>query len=479
MRYRVKAVGADARVVDTELDAPSEAEARTLAAGRGLVVLSLARAGRGGGRARFPLLLFNQELLALLRAGIPLAEAVTALSEKETRAPVRSVLSDIVAALREGQPLSRALERAPQAFPDLYIAMIRAAERISSQATPQVIDTATNTASDGITFQPARLISTMTVAIAPGPASMGMASGTMAMSSRCRLSSCSSTVVRVGEGTDQESLSHIFAEHDLNAIPVVDEAGRMKGIVTVDDIVDVVQEEATEDIQKFGGMAALEQPYLQSGLGDMVRKRGVWLTVLLFGQMLTATVIGHFQGQIEKAAVLSIFMPLVISSGGNSGSQASTLVIRAMALGELRAADWWRVVRRELLTGLALGVGMGVIGLLRVVLWPTASSSYGPHYALIGLTVGASLVGALGRLTLVVERAARKIDHLAPPSNGAGFGPVTIDKFSLSLTKRRRGVFLTRSSSMVSWPTLRSRAAILASALSSAVFLSRVDLLKA
>ena len=131
MRYRVKAVGADARVVDTELDAPSEAEARTLAAGRGLVVLSLARAGRGGGRARFPLLLFNQELLALLRAGIPLAEAVTALSEKETRAPVRSVLSDIVAALREGQPLSRALERAPQAFPDLYIAMIRAAERTS------------------------------------------------------------------------------------------------------------------------------------------------------------------------------------------------------------------------------------------------------------------------------------------------------------------------------------------------------------
>ena len=132
MRYRVKAIGSDARVVDTELDAPSEGEARALAIARGLVVLSLTRAGRvGGGRARFPLLLFNQELLALLRAGIPLAEAVAALSEKETRAPVRSVLSDIVAALREGQPLSRALERAPQAFPDLYVAMIRAAERTS------------------------------------------------------------------------------------------------------------------------------------------------------------------------------------------------------------------------------------------------------------------------------------------------------------------------------------------------------------
>ncbi|MHB1374648.1 MAG: type II secretion system F family protein [Thauera sp.] len=131
MRYRVKAVASDARVVETELDAPSETEARSLAAARGLVVLSLARAGRTGARGRFPLLLFNQELLALLRAGIPLAEAVSALSEKETRAPVRSVLSDLVAALREGQPLSRALERAPQAFPDLYVAMIRAAERTS------------------------------------------------------------------------------------------------------------------------------------------------------------------------------------------------------------------------------------------------------------------------------------------------------------------------------------------------------------
>jgi len=202
-------------------------------------------------------------------------------------------------------------------------------------------------------------------------------------------------VVRANDEMDQETLSRLFAEQDLTVIPVVDASGVMKGIVTVDDIVDVVQEEATEDAQKFGGMAALEQPYLESGVGQMVQARGVWLTVLLIGQMLTATVIGYFQGQIEKAAVLSVFMPLVISSGGNSGSQASTLVIRAMALGEIRLRDWWRVLRREILTGALLGVGLGVFGLLRVALWPGASRSYGEHYVLLGFTVGISLIAAV------------------------------------------------------------------------------------
>jgi magnesium transporter len=208
-------------------------------------------------------------------------------------------------------------------------------------------------------------------------------------------------VVRVNDEMDQQTLSRIFAEHDLTVIPVVDAEGRMKGIVTVDDIVDVVQEEATEDAQKFGGMQALDQPYLQSGLPEMVKKRAVWLIVLLFGQMLTATALGHFQGQIEAAVVLTLFMPLVISSGGNSGSQASTLVIRAMALGELRPRDFFRVVRRELLTGLALGLLLGVFGTLRVILWPTASSSYGQYYVLLGFTVGISLVAAVIFGTLV------------------------------------------------------------------------------
>jgi magnesium transporter len=196
-------------------------------------------------------------------------------------------------------------------------------------------------------------------------------------------------VVRVSEDMDQETLTRIFAEHDLSAIPVVDEEGRMKGIVTVDDIVDVVQEEATEDIQKFGGMAALELPYLHVRRRDMIKKRVVWLVVLLFGQMLTVPVIGHFTDQLAIATVLAVFMPLVISSGGNSGSQASTLVIRAMALGELRLADWWRVMSRELLTGLFLGLIVGAIAILRVLVLPGDARG---HDLLLALVVGGSLV---------------------------------------------------------------------------------------
>lgn len=202
-------------------------------------------------------------------------------------------------------------------------------------------------------------------------------------------------VVKAPPDTDQEALSRLFADHDLTIVPIVDDDGVMKGIVTVDDIVDVVQEEATEDAQKFGGMAALEEPYLQATLVENFKKRGVWLTILMLGQMLTASVIGFFQHQIETAVVLALFVPLVISSGGNSGSQASTLVIRAMALGEVRPADVVRVVRRELLTGLALGTFLGMLGILRVVLWPGASDSYTEHYILVGLTIGFSLIGVV------------------------------------------------------------------------------------
>src|SRR5512139_2867016 len=168
-------------------------------------------------------------------------------------------------------------------------------------------------------------------------------------------------VVRVSDETDQETVSRIFAEHDLNVIPVVDADGRMKGIVTVDDIVDVVQEVATEDAQKFGGMAALEVPYLQSSRREMLWKRGLWLVILLVGSTLTASAMGAFQGQIDKEPLLALFIPMIISTGGNSGSQASTLMIRAMALGEVRAADWWLVMRREVSLGVMLG---GVLGLV-------------------------------------------------------------------------------------------------------------------
>ncbi|MGH7681300.1 MAG: magnesium transporter, partial [Candidatus Eiseniibacteriota bacterium] len=158
-------------------------------------------------------------------------------------------------------------------------------------------------------------------------------------------------LVTVPEALDQEELGRLFAAHRLMAFPVVDPEGRMKGIVTLDDIVDVVREEATEDIQKMGGTAALDAPFLRLGAWSMVQKRVGWLAVLFLGESLTATAMGYFEGEIAHAVVLALFVPLVISSGGNSGSQATTLVIRAMALGEVRLRDWWRVMRREIVTG--------------------------------------------------------------------------------------------------------------------------------
>ena len=202
-------------------------------------------------------------------------------------------------------------------------------------------------------------------------------------------------IVAVREETDQEEVGRLLAEHDLMAIPVVDLEGRMKGIVTVDDIVDVVREEATEDIQKIGGTQALEEPYLQVGLGRMIRKRGGWLSALFLGEMLTASAMGYFQEEIARALVLALFVPLIISSGGNSGSQATTLVIRAMAIGEVRLRDWWRVMSREVGAGLALGSLLGVIGLARILLWQWAFHLYGEHYLLVALTVSASLVGVV------------------------------------------------------------------------------------
>ena len=162
--------------------------------------------------------------------------------------------------------------------------------------------------------------------------------------------------VSASEEMDQEALAALFAQHHLLAIPVIDSEGRMKGIVTVDDIMTAVQQEATEDIQKIGGMEALDEPYLQISFGRMISKRAGWLSILFLGEMLTATARGHFEEEIARAVVLALFVPLIISSGGNSGSQAATLVVRALALRELRLRDWWRVVRREIAAGLCLGL---------------------------------------------------------------------------------------------------------------------------
>lgn len=208
-------------------------------------------------------------------------------------------------------------------------------------------------------------------------------------------------LVTVSEDTDQEAVGRLFSEYGLMAIPVVDAERHMKGIVTLDDIVQVVQEEATEDIQKVGGMEALEAPYFKVGLSFMLRKRAGWLLVLFLGEMLTATAMGHFEDEIARAVVLSLFIPLIISSGGNSGSQATTLIIRSLALSEVRLRDWWRVARRELIAGLALGCVLGSVGVARILIWQSLFHLYGEHAVLVALTVGMSLVGVVMYGTLV------------------------------------------------------------------------------
>jgi magnesium transporter len=236
-------------------------------------------------------------------------------------------------------------------------------------------------------------------------------------------------VVTAPESMDQEALSRLFAEHNFLAIPVIDAERHVKGIVTVDDIVDVVQEEATEDIQKIGGMEALDAPYLESGFWSMVRKRAGWLAILFVGEMLTATAMGYFEHEIARAVVLALFVPLIISSGGNSGSQASTLVVRALALGELKLRDWWRVVRRELSAGLALGTILASIGLARILIWQGLFGAYGEHYMLIALTVGGSLIGVVtwgtiagSMLPLLLRRSG-----LDPASASAPFVATLVD----------------------------------------------------
>ena len=196
------------------------------------------------------------------------------------------------------------------------------------------------------------------------------------------------------KATDNREMAvEVFKDTDLIALPVVDKDNVLLGIVTVDDILDVAEEEATEDIQKIGGSEALDEPYMKIPIPKMVRKRATWLIVLFLSEMLTATAMGRFENEIAKAVVLSIFVPLVISSGGNSGSQASTLIIRAMALGEVGLRDWLRVMRREILSGLALGGILGIIGFIRISTWALVFHSYGQYWLLLAFTVGLALIG--------------------------------------------------------------------------------------
>jgi len=252
-------------------------------------------------------------------------------------------------------------------------------------------------------------------------------------------------IVSVTEDMDQEAVSHVFADHDLPAIPVVDAQGRMKGIVTVDDIVDVVEEEATEDIQKFGGVEVLGAPYLDMGFGAMVRKRGGWLAALFIGEMLTATAMAFFEDEIARAVVLAVFLPLIISSGGNSGSQASTLVIRAMALGEVRVRDWWRVAGREVTTGLALGVLLATIGFVRILVWQRIGHMYGEHYLRVALTMSVSLVGVVTVGTLAGSMLPFLLRRfgLDPASASAPFVATLVDVTGLVIYFAVGSVFLS------------------------------------
>jgi magnesium transporter len=209
-------------------------------------------------------------------------------------------------------------------------------------------------------------------------------------------------IVTVPATADREEVAQLTSDYGLAAVPVVDEERRLIGVVTVDDVIQAIQEEQTEDVQKFGGLDALEEPYLQSSFWDLLRKRTPWLLILFVGQMFTAAAMGFFEDEILSAVVLSLFIPLIISSGGNSGSQATSLIIRAMALQEVDNRDWLRVMRRELGLGLALGTMLGVVGVLRVMLWQWMGLyPFGEHYLLLAATVGTTVVGVVlfGTLT--------------------------------------------------------------------------------
>lgn len=194
---------------------------------------------------------------------------------------------------------------------------------------------------------------------------------------------------------DRKSAVAVFRKYDRVALPVVDGDGRLAGIVTLDDVLDVADQAATEELQRFGGLEALDVAYMSTPLPVMIRKRASWLVILFVGELFTATAMGFFQAEIARAVVLALFVPLIISSGGNSGSQAATLIIRALALGEVRLRDWWAVLRRELLSGLLLGVILGSIGFLRIAVWSSFSNIYGPHWIRVALAVATSIAAVV------------------------------------------------------------------------------------
>ncbi|ANT65706.1 MULTISPECIES: magnesium transporter [Prosthecochloris] len=228
---------------------------------------------------------------------------------------------------------------------------------------------------------------------------------------------------------DQQDALEAFKRYDRVALPVVDSNGYLIGIVTVDDMLDVAEEEETEDIQKFGGIEALEEPYMDLPLLQVIKKRGVWLIVLFLGEMLTASAMAFFEDELSKAIILATFIPLIISSGGNSGSQAATLIIRALALGEITIQDWWKVMKREILSGLVLGSVLGLIGVFRVVFWAFILGTLNIEWLTIGYTVGSSLVGVvlLGTLAGSMLPLLLQKMGLDPATSSAPFVATIVD----------------------------------------------------
>ena len=245
---------------------------------------------------------------------------------------------------------------------------------------------------------------------------------------------------------DQEVAVKILRDHDRVALPVIDTNGILLGIVTFDDVMDVAEEETTEDFQKFGGIRELDMSYVQTSLFEMVKKRAGWLILLFFGQLLTATAMTYFEVELEKALMLALFIPLIISSGGNSGSQAASLIIRSLALGELKVKSWWYVMRKEMLTGLILGSILGVIGLIRIFVWQKAGFyDYGEFWLWIGITIAFSLVFIVlwGTLSGSMIPFLLKKLKLDPATASAPFVATLVDVTGLIIYFSIAAIFLT------------------------------------
>lgn len=236
-------------------------------------------------------------------------------------------------------------------------------------------------------------------------------------------------IISVKTSTPSDEVAQIMEKYDIVVLPVIDSFGHLMGRITIDDVVDVIRKEETEDIHKMGGMQALEESYSSTSVLQMVKKRGIWLIVLFAGEGLTATAMSFFEDQLAKAVVLAFFVPLIISSGGNTGSQATTLITRALALNEISISDWWKVLKKEVFSGFLLGLALGILGFLRVFLWSSFVNVYGEHWALIGWTVFISLLGVVmwGNIMGAIFPLVLKRIGLDPAVSSAPFVATMVD----------------------------------------------------